>query len=72
MRQPTRSSQRNSSKHTITNHKTKPNSKPGRQISRANTSKNRFVVTTNNKSDMDVERSGIVHNTDTEEIDLIK
>ena len=72
MRQPTRSSKRNSSKHTITNHKTKPTSKPGRQSSRAITSKNRFVVTTNTKNDVDVEKAGIVNNTDTEEKDLIK
>ena len=72
MRQPTRSSKRNSSKHTIENHKTKPTSKPGRQISQTITSKNRFVVTTNTKNDVDVEKAGIVNNTDTEEIDLIK
>ena len=71
MRQPTRSSQRNS-KHKLNNNKTKPESKPGRQSGQAKTPIHHFFVTTNNKNDMDIDKAGIVSNTETENIDLIK
>ena len=71
MRKPTQSSQLNS-KHTLINNKTKPNSKPGRQISQEKTPEQSFVFTTNDKNDVDVDKAGIVNNTDTENIDIIK